>query len=108
LRKQKPLSFDELLKELQGQKTIQEDPTYISLDELFNESFMIKHSSFKSFQEFLEKGNFQVKTREDINNIDAELFDRHIVRGTDFTNWKSMLDTATQEYAGKSDSVDNK
>jgi hypothetical protein len=103
LRKQKPLSFDELLKELQGQKTIQEDPTYISLDDLFNESFMSKHSNFKSFQEFIEKGNFQVKTREDINNIDAELFDRHIVRESDFANWKSMLDTATQEYAGKSD-----
>jgi hypothetical protein len=94
LRKQKPMSFDELLKDLQGQKMIQEDPNHISLDELFNESFMSKHSSFKSFGEFLEKGNFQVKTQEDINNIHDELFDRHVVRETDFANWKSMLDTA--------------
>ncbi|MCZ8515457.1 hypothetical protein O9H85_24225 [Paenibacillus filicis] len=95
------MSFDELLKELKGQKTIQEDPNHISLSELFNESFMSKHSSFKSFGEFIEKGNFQVKIQEDINNIPDELFDRHVVRETDFANWKSMLDTATMEYAGK-------
>jgi hypothetical protein len=95
------MSFDELLNDLQGQKTIQEDPNHISLDELFNQSFMSKYSSFKSFGEFLEKGNFQVKTQEDINNIHDELFDRHVVRETRFVNWKSMLDTATMEYAGK-------
>jgi hypothetical protein len=95
------MSFDELLKDLQGQKTIQEDPNHISLDALFNESFLSKHSSFKSFGEFLEKGSFQVKTQEDINNIQNELFDRHVVRETDFANWKSMLDTATMEYVGK-------
>ena len=96
-----PMSFDELLKDLQGQKTNQEDPNHISLDQLFNESFMNKHSRFNSFREFLEKGNFQVNTQEDINNIHGELFDRHVVRETDFANWKSMLDTANVEYASK-------
>jgi hypothetical protein len=95
------MSFDELLKDLQGQITIQEDPNHVSLDELFNESFMSKHSGFKSFGEFLEKGSFHVKIQEDINNIDDELFDRHVVRETDFADWKSMLDTATVEYYGK-------
>jgi hypothetical protein len=101
LRKQKPMSFEDLLKDLQGQNTVPEDPNHISLDELFNESFMSKHSSFKSFGEFVEKGNFQVKTHEDIDNIHDELFDRHVARETDFASWKSMLDTATKEYAGK-------
>lgn len=95
------MAFDELLKELQGEKTIQEDPNHIALDELFNESFMSKHSSFKSFEEFLGKGNFQVETEEDINNIPDELFDRHVVRETDFADWKSMLNAATMEYTDK-------
>ncbi|XEC95715.1 hypothetical protein AB6A23_03835 [Paenibacillus tarimensis] len=95
------MSFDELLKDLQNEKTIQEDPNHISFDELFNEAFMSKHSSSKSFAEFLEKGNFQVKTQEDINNIPDELFDRHVARETDFADWKSMLDAATVEQAGK-------
>jgi uncharacterized protein YcnI len=95
------MSFDELLVELQGQKTVQEDPNNISLDKLFNETFMSKHSSFKSFDEFVEKGNFHVKVQEDINNIPDELFDRHVARETGFADWKSMLETATKEYTGK-------
>lgn len=101
MRHQKPMSMDDLLKELQDQKTTNEDPNHISLTELFNESFMRKHSSFRSFEDFLEKGNFQVKALEDINNIHDELFDRHVVRETDFSDWESMLDTATKEYDDK-------
>jgi hypothetical protein len=98
LRKQKPMSFDDLLSELQGQKTIQEDPNHISLNKLFNESFMNKHSNCKSFGEFLEKGNFQADTQADILNIEDELFDRHVARETKFADWKSMLDRANLEF----------
>ncbi|QMV44952.1 hypothetical protein [Cohnella cholangitidis] len=95
------MSFDDLLLELQGQKTIQKDPNHISLDELFNEAFMNKHSNSKSFAEFLEKGNFQVRVQEDIANIPDELFDRHVARDTNFADWKSMLDQATLENGRK-------
>ncbi|MCQ6558806.1 hypothetical protein [Paenibacillus mendelii] len=95
------MSFDELLKDLQGQKAFQEDPEHVSLEKLFNESFMSKHSSFNGFGAFLEKGNFQVNTHEDIHNIPDELFDRHVQRETDFADWKSMLAAATKEYDNK-------
>jgi GMP synthase PP-ATPase subunit len=98
LRMQKPISFDDLLKELQGQKNNENDKNQISLDMLFNESFMSKYSSFKSFNEFLMKGNFQADTVEEINNIPEELFDRHVARETKFANWKSMLDQANMDY----------
>lgn len=80
---------------------VQEDPNHVPLNELFNASFMRKHSSFNSFGEFVEKGSFQIQTYEDIDNIPDELFDRHIFRETDFTDWKSMLDQANAEYNGK-------
>ncbi|MUG86896.1 hypothetical protein GNP92_11145 [Paenibacillus timonensis] len=95
------MSMDELLKDLQGQRTMEEDPSHISLSSLFHESFMRKHSSHNSFEEFLEKGNFQAETHEDINNINDELLNRHVVRETDFASWNSMLDTATKEYSEK-------
>ncbi|MBB3112000.1 hypothetical protein FHS18_004068 [Paenibacillus phyllosphaerae] len=95
------MSFDDLLMELQGQKTVQEDPNNVSLDKLFNESFMSQHSSHSSFEAFVEKGNFQVKVREDINNIPDELFDRHVARETDFADWDAMLAAATTAYNGK-------
>lgn len=99
MKKQKPMSFDDLLKDLQGQRTVQEDPHYVPLDKLFNATFLSKHSSIHSFGELMEKGNFQATTREEINNILEELLDRHIARETDFTDWHSMLDAATKEYA---------
>lgn len=101
MRKNKPMAFDELLKELQGQKTVQEDPAYTPLAQLFNETFMTKHTRLNSFAEFLTKGNFQVDTREDVANIPDELFDRHIARETDFANWNEMLETATREFGKK-------
>lgn len=87
--------------ELQGKKTDEEQNKLISLEMLFNETFMSKCSSFKSFQEFLEKGNFVAKSHEDINNIHAELFDRHVARETNFDSWQAMLDKANSEYAAK-------
>lgn len=98
MRKHQPMSFDDLLKDLQGQRTVQEDPDHISLDQLFNESFMRKHSGFASFGEFAQKGNFQIQTHEDIENIPDELFDRHVARETDFSDWKAMLDAANKAY----------
>ncbi|MEC0373578.1 hypothetical protein [Paenibacillus chibensis] len=95
------MSFDDLLLELKGQKTIQEDPDHVPLKELFNAAFMRKHSSFDSFEEFAEKGNFHIESYEDIANIPDELYDRHVSRETDFADWKSMLDQANAEYKGK-------
>ena len=65
-----------------------------SLSQLFNEGFMSKHSRFASFASFLEKGNFQADTLEQIGSIEGELFDRHVARETDFADWQTMLSTA--------------
>lgn len=101
MRKNKPMALDDLLKELQGLKTVQVDPDGVLLVKLFDETFMKKHSHMNSFAEFLTKGNFQVQTREDVRNIPDELFDRHVARETDFENWDVMLETATKEYESK-------
>jgi hypothetical protein len=101
LGKHKPMSFDDLLMELKGQKTVQEDPGNIPLEKLFHDSFMAKHSNMNSFAEFMEKGNFQADTLREINNIQDELFDRHVARETKFSNWQTMLDTAKQEHSDK-------
>jgi hypothetical protein len=100
-KRNKPISFDELLKELQGTKANEGDANHVSLETLFNEAFMKRCSSFKSFEEFLQKGNFAANTHEDISNIPEELFDRHVDRETNFPNWKSMLDKANEEHAAR-------
>lgn len=97
MRKNKPISFDDLLKELQGQKASQAEAEQASLGKLFNESFMSKNSKCKSMQEFLEKGNFQAYTKEDMDLIPEELLNRHVARETQFADWPSMLDAANSE-----------
>ncbi|QHT63957.1 hypothetical protein GXP70_16150 [Paenibacillus lycopersici] len=92
------MSFDELLNELQGAKSNEGDQNHVSIEKLFHETFMSRHSSFKSFNEFLRKGNFDVDTLEDIDNIPEELLDRHVNRETDFGSWKSMLGRANEDY----------
>lgn len=87
-----------MLKELQGAKTNENDHDRVPIEKLFHEAFMSRYSSFKSYDEFLRKGNFDVKTLEDIDNIPEELIDRHVDRETDFDSWKSMLDRAQEEY----------
>ncbi|MBH5319889.1 hypothetical protein I6N90_18990 [Paenibacillus sp. GSMTC-2017] len=93
------MSFEDLLKELQEQKANKDDSAEATLERVFNDSFMSKNSVCKSFQEFLEKGNFQAWTHEDINLIPEELWNRHVARETNFADWKSMLETANSEFA---------
>jgi len=95
------MEFDELLKELQGKKSAEEEQKEASLEALFNDAFMIEHTRCDSFGAFLAKGNFQVSTREDIDNLPEELFDRHVARETDFSSWTSMLNTATSAHQGR-------
>ena len=97
-KRNKPISFDELLKELQEAKSNEGVQNHVSFEVLFHEAFMSRYSSFKSYNEFLRKGNFDVKTLEDIDNIPEELFDRYVDRETDFDSWKSMLARANEEY----------
>ncbi|WP_209861454.1 hypothetical protein [Paenibacillus shirakamiensis] len=95
------MSFDDLLTELQGQKTAQEDPNHVPLRVLFNDAFMKNHTRWGTFDEFLEKGNFQVNVLEDVNNIPDEFLDRHVARETDFSDWDTMLEVANKEHAAK-------
>lgn len=97
-KRNKPISFDELLKELQDAKSNEGAQNGVSIEMLFHETFMSRYTSFKCFNEFLHKGSFDVKTREDIDKIPEELLDRHVDRETDFDSWKSMLARANEEY----------
>src|SRR5690606_21623160 len=95
LRRHRPRSCDDLLLARRGQTTSQAVQDEQSLSQMFNERFMSTQSGFTSFAAFLEKGNFQAETREQLSTLEGELFDRHVARETDFADWQSMLDAAT-------------
>ncbi|WP_347880777.1 hypothetical protein [Paenibacillus sp. F411] len=98
MRRHQPMSFDDLLKDLKGEKENADNPAQVPLSQLFNDSFMRRHTRHESFASFNEKGKFEVKTYEDVDQIPEELFERHIARETNFKNWDEMLNTAQKEH----------
>ncbi len=94
------MSMEDLLKELKGENAPQEDPNFVSLEQLFNSSFMRKHTNgnFEGFEAFLEAGKFQARTHEEIKNIEGELLDRYVARQTKFRDWNDMMAAARREY----------
>lgn len=62
---------------------------------------MVKYTTFSSFDELLEAGNFIVNSEEDFLAIPDDLFDSHISSVTNFKAWQNMLDKATELWVEK-------
>lgn len=75
-----------------------EKTNFVSFEELFNPSFMSKHTSFQDFEEFLLNGGFNVNSREDFEAIPDEAMDSHVSKTTDFQSWEAMSDSAMEEF----------
>lgn len=94
----------ELQKELKGMQKAAKDlekEKHVSLDALFTKEFMTKNTPFKSFDAFLESGNFIVNSTEDFEAIPNEDMDKHVANTTRFNSWDDMLGEAGSEYAAK-------
>jgi hypothetical protein len=70
----------------------------VSFAELFTRDFMMKYTSFTSFEQLLESGNFVVNSLEDFEDIPDDVFDRHIRSVTKFSSWQEMLIKASEEW----------
>ncbi|MFK3862587.1 hypothetical protein [Pseudoalteromonas rhizosphaerae] len=71
----------------------------ITLDELMNDSFVSKHSKYKSFDELLNSSPFNVETAEDFKAIPDDEWDSYINQNTDYDSWKEMQVKAFECYA---------
>lgn len=96
--------FDKIQKELKKTEQAAQEldgEHSVSFGELFDQSFMKKHTTFNSFKEFLSAGSFNAETDEAFDAIpDADL-DNHVSTSTKFKDWEDMLDTASEDYAFK-------
>lgn len=94
--------FDELEKTLDNMIKGAEEldgENHISFDELFPQKFMLEHSTFSTFFDFLEAGGFKVDSQEDFDAIPDEEFDTYISNSTQFDSWDEMIGVATEVYA---------
>lgn len=66
--------------------------------DLFNISFMKKHTRFSTFNEFLKSGNFTVNSIDDFKEIPDEKMDSHVKETSNFCCWQDMLNSAVRNY----------
>ena len=80
------------VKELQGQHNI-------PFDELFSASFMSKYTDSSSIEELLQKGNFDIKSQEDFEQIPDDKMNSFIAMHTSFLTWNQMFTKAFEEWS---------
>ena len=91
--------FDELekgLKKLEKEAKAM-DGKKVPFSELFNASFMRKHSSVSSFSELLKSGGYSTDADEFAKIPDDE-FDTFIRDNTNFSSWEEMQKEAANAY----------
>ncbi len=73
----------------------------IPLDELLSKGFISKNTNFKSFEQMMESGNFDISSTEAFKKIPDDGLDKFISANTKFKSWQNMIDCAAKEYAEK-------
>jgi len=81
-------------KELDGEHSV-------PLDELFDSSFMRKHTSFASFDELLREGGYKVESQADFDALPDSDLDVHIQQNTSFSSWQDMQEAAAGSWLKK-------
>lgn len=96
--------LDDVIKELSrlennAEKLSKKDS--VDFSELFNPDFLLKHSSFSSFNELADKSPFTINSDKDFEAIPDDEWDKFIKENTDFHNWEEMFSEATDEWLTK-------
>ena len=71
------------------------DGAKIPARELFTPEFMMRCSSFKSFDEMLHAGPTPAQSSSDLNNPE---WDAHVRNSTTFPSWEAMKKAAAAEW----------
>lgn len=90
-------SLEDIAKEIEELENKLEVP----FNKLFNENFMQQYTSYKTWDELLNKSGFGVKNTNDFKKIPNKKLNRYIRKVTSFKNWEDMLNKATEIYMYK-------
>jgi hypothetical protein len=99
--------FNELSRELKKigrsvEKTANEvNGSSVSFDELFNQGFIVKHSSYATIDDFFKENNIVFTSKEEFEQIPDEIIDRACQESTPFHSWQDMLQAAGTDYVRK-------
>lgn len=66
----------------------------LSLDQVFTGKFMANFTNFKTIEDFILKGDFNISSLEDFKNIDLAKLDKFVDNNSQFKDYKAMLTKA--------------
>ena len=89
------------LNDLQKKAEALDGEHQVPFSELFNVSFMRRHTNFESLEALIEAGGFKVETMDDFKAIPDQEWDEHIAKATSFPNWQEMMNEASTEWTKK-------
>jgi hypothetical protein len=75
------------------------DGQEVPLGDLFDAPFMLAHTQYNSFEEFLQADGFLVESAEDWRQIAEQDLDQHVASHTAFASWEDMKAAAGAEWA---------
>lgn len=84
-----------------GDKAKKEIDGKVSLEELFSQDFLQKHTSFKSCENLMNSLPIEFESQEDLDNMDKSKVDPIIKENTEFDNWDEFSQAAANSYAKK-------
>jgi len=68
-------------------------------DELFTPEFMSEHTSFESFDAFLEHSPWDVESDDDFERLsETSEFDAYVNESSPFSSWEEMLEAAIHPH----------
>lgn len=71
----------------------------VPADELFPPAFMSEHTSFESFDAFLEAGGFEVGEEENLEAaVSEDALDRHVRDVSSYGSWEEMREDAEEAW----------
>jgi hypothetical protein len=70
----------------------------IPFTELFTPEFMRLYTSFTDIESFFDASPWEVEGQADFEAIPEDDFDAYVDENTEFPDWETMLDTASERY----------
>ena len=84
--------IDQRVEELKGEHTL-------AADELFPSAFMREHTSFETFDAFLDAGGFEVGEEQTFDEeVSEAALDAHVQETTAFDDWAEMREEAKETW----------
>lgn len=73
----------------------------VSMDDLFDSSFMEKYTNFHNMPDFLKQPGLEITTSEQFKAFDEKELDKFVNKSTQFSTWSEMQHKASDAWISR-------